>query len=1592
MSNPNETMLSSTMVSVLAPHWSGRIRRSKRYEGPGDSESQGAFQDMTNISGNPRGLERSLTAGALTQQRAAFMGVRRNTVDWSSNSDSARLDRDPKRKAIQTVPLEVNSGRMDNRNLNPGALSPVATNRSLHLSSSLVNLKEQPKTPQSRSQGVHTALSSKPTTSSLLLSLRRMNSSGRNSNIASSFSEESKTSRDQQGHLLTAPHSQNNNDKERAKSFSAASAGPVMSPHNMSEPNVFSASLLKKDTVDKPSVQQPQACSKHVSLTGAPSVRQQNCSGLDKTPHIYPEKSLSSLRHSPYDPSALLKSHALPQRTTLTTTSWWKQVTQESISPLTPNSPPNIKAQETTPSFDLSMPVPANNRFRSQIPQNADHNNKDESVCTGNMKLMKETQGGTLSLKQRNDWDSPVQTIDRLSKQYGSSMNNREPQNPHIVDSVTSRFKISGDVAQTTLSQPKDFCKKAVSNGLSTVTAAESHPTLQNISPATPTHSSSKYTGNQCPSKTNMGLKSAHIYSDMHPKHSFSSSFSLNDQTSTSKTTAPITKPTPLFFHSHQLSSKANIHTPSSQMSKFTHTTNATPLGFERSYASFPKPLPSKSVSSLIHTVGPASKTTYSPVPTASVNSSSTGSRPTITTVPSLSLLTPPATPVFSTSPTTTTPSSFPTPPATPVNKSPSCLKSSSPKERTMFLDSPDGDSKSRSEGKKVRRVTWDDSVDIQSPSEPITAEKPDSVNPVSPSPLSASSCPRNVRAPSIFNFLRSSSETTNTAPLCPAAPKTTSIQVEKGCKFRSMSSDCADSISKEEGWKREPGERMISDPIRQDLTANQRERKPCFESDSVQCHSSTSLSLPPDFSSGYRLRYSSPPYSTLMSSRSTQEEPKTKTIRSSLFKQTSQSTYPSELSLRPNPSPPSEFPLSTPQTLSLPPQNQTPPSHQTSKFLVSETDSPKNHSTVIASVHQSGQVLLVNNRVDVSSACSQGGKVDNSSTCVTETLVYSIKTKANTAIPVPKDTTPKPEKHTANTEENRLGQQSHTSEIKEVSDEPRSYSNQSSSSAGSQSHGDESCNKVMKDSLLSRSRFFSVEGNNEQSPKRSRFALKKSVSTPNSSLSRSDSEKSSKGNKKMDQVLNKLRQTFSPRRSDDDLLFPWKSRRSSQTPSVSGSSDVSTVSDVPSDSTKMLEEQTQKGKLLVKDKVKVGEDQNKYIIVPPPGGDKFSVWTEKTTPDTDQDAKNNCPGHKSESGGPVHATESSPTLYQCDLYKDNKTDNKSSNQYPTSRDPSPSRIPNPSGGYPTQLRKSTSSPKSPFSPFSSLAPISPFPSPEVTDDNVFYSPKLQRRRDSSSPCEPGEGLSLGTCRSRASTAPPTGGMGQDMEHSPTSYADLKYGIVPGRSFSVSSVLSSRPSGPGRISTGARVMSVGDLPKSSLTRACYSEDWDETDWFTGNNGQPSNESGFPCSSGKIRSRSLPRSLTKCLANWNSDVFDPHLAPTPASKSDAHCSSNVNICHFDWDAEGPPTPPPTPPLSPVSRRMSTAPSKSSPTFPSPPGAPQSLESQPSRGHLPSRGYVSSLSTFEESSDSCSDTTTDDEYYLEAGDGDDKETEL
>ncbi|KAM4533686.1 uncharacterized protein PAE49_022128 [Odontesthes bonariensis] len=1612
-SDPSVDMLSSTVATVLAPHWSGRLRRSKRFDGTSYPETQGNLRDVGNANrdrdfqpaqNQHRGAS-VLTDGSRYPKTVSSLSSRRNTVGWSAKSDPSSLDFESKRELTQTVSLDA------------GAISPSATHPS---SGSLLFLdrNEERRNPQTGHQG---AISSNPASSSLLLSYRRFNSNGRNSDSTSNMHEVnpsplSSSSNSQNGKNFAtqlSPTLLNNNVQERQKpllsptslSYRTTEPGPVLSPtysshreRNISDTLFFSTSPTNREAESNLFTQQPQAMnrvqtslrsSKQTLQSKGPPDRQQNRGGSERP---ISETFTSLPRHSPYNHSNLLKTHSLPRRTTLTSTSWWKQVSPEASSPLTFNDTTDIQDKPKTavvPPFNHNsdmapLSLTANKRPVSQIPRNRDNHNTTEPVWKGNMNLALNTQ-------------SPES--ERLYKQhYGSNLNNKEPQKPHSMSDGLSRSKISRATTQITLTHTKDPSKLNVNNTAFTANVKEFPPnSLNPRSSNPPRDSSSKLKSMDCPPRTSTTPASHNMDSQKFTKPSLSLDFTppLSSHAPTSQTASGLPpSPNAFPFHSHPVSSQTRTYASSSLIPKFTNKANVTPLGFERSYPCIPKPFQPQTVPGIIPTVNSFSKANCSPVSTGSTTSSSFAA-------PSLSLLCVPATPAC-TSPTSLTASSLLTPPATPVITSPNS-ETSSPKGGSIFSNSPDREPKKPLqglEGKKVRRVTWGDSVDVQY-SEPVSVEKPDPpqvrANPVSPSKRPQS-------FPSIFSFLRSGSPGRGPSPVGPPNPKNTSIQVGKGGKYRSLSSDSADLAARaHEKNKQRSGDSVVCDQGRPDPRTPRQERTLSEESGMVQCRSSASLSLPPDFSSGYKLRYSSPPYSALMSNRQGQGESKTTPHRLPLFSQPSQSNYTPQLSTNKDSFAAMTFPTSTPSLSPVRPAlpfQKTPATQRSPDSGLSDTRDPNNNDQD----RPNSQIELLDNRVHIRSHSLPGDKAHSfSSTYVTETLVYSIKPKLDTSSSAPRGSTPKNLKHNANTAvslETKLSQQSHTVQRGEAGSQPCSHSDQSSNgsrSRESQSRDHESSNRGMKES---KSRFYSVEVNNEQSPKRSRFALKKSDSAPNSVLSRTDSDRVSKSYTKMDQVFNKLRRKFSSRQSDDDLTFPWKWRRASQTPSLSGCSDVSSVSDNSADSTKTLEDRAQGTGMALSDKtVETDWTHNRYTVTPPPAvgdttaGYQLSVWSEKSAKEVARDEQK---GADSMADSKVHLSAHNPAKGQFESYENSETDFKATNQLFACRDPSTSPI----GTYPAQCRKSTPSPRSPFSPFSSLSPHSPCSSADVTDDSVFYSPKLQRRRESSSPCEPKEGFSLGSSRrSRASIGPPSAGPVQDKEHLASSYADLKYGIEPGRSFSVSSVLSSRPSGPGRISTGSRFMSVGDLSQSALSCGSNGRDWDQgsvtPDWTREFGHQVTNDgrrSYLADDPGKMRSRSLPRSLTRCLANWSSGVPPSQPVAASASKPARLRSPNMNTCHFAWDTEGPPTPPPTPPLSPASRRMSKPRSLSSPTFPGSSGALQQVDAQSSRGRLPSRDYVSSLSAFDESSDSSSDTTTDDEYYLEADEDGDKETEL
>lgn len=228
-------------------------------------------------------------------------------------------------------------------------------------------------------------------------------------------------------------------------------------------------------------------------------------------------------------------------------------------------------------------------------------------------------------------------------------------------------------------------------------------------------------------------------------------------------------------------------------------------------------------------------------------------------------------------------------------------------------------------------------------------------------------------------------------------------------------------------------------------------------------------------------------------------------------------------------------------------------------------------------------------------------------------------------------------------------------------------------------------------------------------------------------------------------------------------------------------------------------------------------------------------------------------------------------------------------------------------------------------------------------NDNVFFSSVLREERNSTSPGETENVV-------QPDNIVKTGGQTSTGVVLSSPCADLKYGLQRGRSVSVSSVVSGRPSGPGRISTGSRQGSVSDLSSldSFVTKSWHSS-------INSPAGSPENDA----------IASVGHTSYKGAPGW------------PPSEGRLRSPDNLEVISFSWDMETDPTPPHSPPHT---RRISSSSSASNRNSP---------DSLSPRGFLPSRNYKSTLSAFEESD---SETTTDDEYYLNSDDDDEKETEV
>ncbi|XP_051910168.1 mucin-17 isoform X2 [Hippocampus zosterae] len=1554
-------MLSSGMVTVLAPTWSGRLRRSKRFEATGSLETLASLPDAANPKASrPQDDSQWSQSGATrafnvtqTQPRIPFLSTRQNTTGWSTKSVLQNLDYELQSNVARTISLDGSSKEREIKKAQ---------------ASTSWDLYGQKRTPQDGHLVRRSSLSSKPTTSGLLLSLRRINSQSMNSNNPTPSEVKPlslKTGQDAQPFSTHVPQSLHNtlerekfkplpsslSASSRASETEAFSSSSLNNHRGTSKASLFSSLTVNKVSTDTPEQPQPMtreqpslSWSGQTFVSRRASDNDRNWIGSGRGSNLFFDRDASPHQRIQRDSGVLSESGAPSRNTPGSSTSRWQENSQKGSPISILSDTPNIISKPHTPliplpnnNCDTAAPSLTNNKSLQLQCQSSNCSNDSTNA------VMKPQKGGPARVKEKYSDDSFDKV--RLAKQLHESSSKKVElrKSQHLPD------------RHSTLSQPRDSMRHDASNG-----SFQAHVTAFAPSLFNPNRSA--------PPKIDDRTNNAHQSKPMNPCLFLESTDTLKIQVVPLKNVSGFSQKENAGPPLH--SKPDSFPTGStSQTSKVPNTApiTATPLGFRRSYAATTKPLQPKDVSHHVPMVNDSSETNRSPASvTPSPAATMTPTQMTCTSIPAVT--------------------SHPqTPPATAI--------SPNRKVGGILTNQSEKDHKKSAQGygKRVKHVMWEDSEN----SEPTKSPDPS----VLTSPLSRSMSQRLSRAPSIFSFLRLSSPNPKTTPLCSASRKTSSLQVGEGEKYRSLSSDSADQTLREGGESQQnPTDAMSFVQERRDAIPSPLRRSRSLQADEFLYYSTAPS---PDFANGYKIRYSPPPYSSLISSRS---ETKKATPRTSLFQNVNStsnytSNHPllshpvadaissnSKTSLVNSPKPLLSSPLQTKMLSQIQvvplknvsgfPQkeNAGPPLHskpdsfptgstcQTSKVPntppistpifagehvlhgVSQTGEINNNSYKrICRNQKNGGILLIESRVDEIPQTLQSSKMDKTASPPEnrkpESLPFFTKMLSSVAA--------KPSEETHRTP---------------------SHSNQSSSgssSTESRSVGDEVSSKKMKESVMGKFKLFSVESNNEQSPKRRRFVMKKSVSTPNS-----ESEKANKTSNKMDQVLNKLRQTFGTKRPDDELL-PWKWRQASETASVGGLSDTGNTNDATVEGNRTAGREEQAAEPKGRGRAKQGEElaQTSSSLIPALSmtGNESFIWPDQPKP-KDQDKESFCPTTPSDQN-------------------DAKT--RATNPFLLSADPGCSRSPKLSDGHCTKLRKSTSNSKSPFSPFSSLSPHSPFSSTDVADDSVFYSPKMQRRRETSPPCEPGEGIGLvSSRRSRASAGLPSTG---PVQGEASCYADLKYGIEPGRSVSVSSVLSSRPSGPGRISTGPRFMSVDDLSESVPIHGRGDEDFKE--WLEKNCDHRSigrMRSYFHGEADQMRSRSLPRSLTRRLAQRGSSVSVCPPADTTASMSPHRWSPNMNTCHFDWDTVSPPTPPPTPPLSPQTRRMSKPSSLSSPNFPSSDAEP--LESQSPRGHLPSRGYVSSLSTFEESSDSSSDTTTDDEYYLEKSDDEEKETEL
>ncbi|XP_046880231.1 serine-rich adhesin for platelets-like isoform X2 [Hypomesus transpacificus] len=1519
-------MLSSTVVSVLATNWATRRRQKKA-----EQEAQGSQQEVieggwlsslrntrevtSKTMREPAG-ERGDTPGSPSQWRAPSLG-RRGTL--SSHGDS-------------TSPVS------------PIYSSMVSQTDALPLSRE-----------QHAQQGISQAgrygdqlsfLSSKPKTSSLLLSLRRVNSAGpTHSNTAPPTMFRSINDRAAGSSVpQSSSASTNDGERERSKSLLSSSSTPYRTkerswPHHIStSPNqreadtstsrLFSTSPNHKEpeaaSFSNPSMTSrvyptPSYFPKHTTLSSG--LKRMSSTDLELTK----EDNLTSSRMSDF------LTRPLPRSTQLDSSSWSKNVTKDqsfsnSSSPLRPTNNLNNKISENK-----------NNMFPS-----SDYSNKTVQGIHANINSTQNPQ----STNNTNNYLSQLGHHGNLGK-FPDSCANTPPLRQTVTPQEPGDQHAHASHAHTSPTQPTD------------THPSHTHAPFQSHQDLSPTNTPGQ-TLDQKPRSLSNVYYSTRMSSALRPTTFSCSTVNL------SRTEPGLDRGHGGEHLTHSLGSQLRSHNPGPLFSSSPASSSSPPVPSR--YA--PRPC-----SFIPFSSGPVSTSLCS---TSTDPSPSSGSSSSSTPQPFLP---------YHTTPTNTNTTSQP---FFPNNSHPPSLSpntSHTPNTPPSPPDFPLSPHISLTQGMKLASwATWQDSVELHGGETTTRGQRfPPGSPPVLTSPLSPPSRRHHsVEGPSIFASLRSGSPSWATSPRSPPAARSSSLSVWRGGReTQGPSHSFLDSAGKTEGEEgeteregREKEGRKKEDKVsagsslkftfdhtRDGGTIPQRK----FPKESTSSSASNApLSLQSDFGSRSS-KFSPPPYQTLKANSPSRTSP------------TSPTTYLSKSPSKSlSPSPPCTFPISPPISPYSPIlAHKRTSSWDRSNDVVTENNRANNsHNTAqiiqdCVALHLLRTETHVDDITSPSPAPFLSANVDkplppSARVTVVETLVYRIPscsssskdgiqlTHSYSSLQAPctviSNSDPLQIAHRrqltggiicqsqqSSNDSNALGQQCPpTGQIKgnllertdkgwrareipvtEKKSEREWRERDSPPEAPPPSQGNRRGlfrNKKERTASITPAATLARGRETAQTERDKRE--KRDVERREGEAERGERghERDKRGLTKMDLVLQRLKQTFNIKWPNDEL--PSRRKRTSpptSDPSTAPGTEVTSVTSNRGhgqgrDGISSLHSSLAQGS-----RGEGGGEGGR-------GGVCVQTDRERTGPDIPP-----------EGTGTGHS--------QFGVLRGQVGDHN--RHWSSMIDLS----------HPDPHRSPLSSPSSPLS------------RKDRGGDSVFYSPTLQPRwgrKKATSLCESGEGEFKGQ-------ESEVRGQGAVLA-SCSSYADLKYGLAAGRSISVSSVMSSRPFGPGRISTGPGMVSVSDLtdPDDPAVTSRGVATWVDHSGAGKGDWLMSNRSGF---------RSLPRYRTRGL-----EVTSPGQVR----------STSLDTSHFLWESEGPPTPPLTPP----SRRMSRSPSTSPSSPPCSAGGGVSPESQASRGRLPSRGYVSSLSAFEESdadSNASSDTTTDDEYYL--GDGDaEKETEL